>query len=156
MKKPFKKATALICAAMLTCSLAACGEKTETNETTATTAAATESVTTTAAEQATTAAVTEAVTDATTEAAKADASDSDIVGSWEYEGGGFTYTFNDDGTGVYDLVGSQMKFTYTAENGVLAITYEGADAPIELEYELSGDTLNVKDSMGSDTIYKRK
>ena len=49
-----------------------------------------------------------------------------------------------------------MKFTYTAENSVLSITYEDSTAPLQLEYVLSGDTLNIKDSAGSDTIYHRK
>ena len=88
--------------------------------------------------------------------AKAGATDNGLVGSWEYESGGFTYTFNSDASGVYDVAGTQMKFTYTAENSVLAITYEGSDAPMELEYELNGDILNVKDSAGNDTIYHRK
>ena len=55
-----------------------------------------------------------------------------------------------------DAAGTLMKFTYTAENSVLAITYDGSDAPMELEYELNGDILNVKDSAGNDTIYHRK
>ena len=36
------------------------------------------------------------------------------------------------------------------------ITDEDVDVPTELAYTIDGDTLNVKDSLGNDTIYKRK
>ena len=112
---------------------------------------------TTAEQPTTVAGTTEAQqSESATETAKAGAIDNGLVGSWEYESGGFTYTFTEDGSGVYDVAGTKMKFTYTAENSVLSITYEGSTAPMQLEYVLSGDTLNVKDSGGNDTIYHRK
>ena len=74
-----------------------------------------------------------------------------IVGDWEYESGGYTYHFNEDGTGTYM---DTMKLTYTEDNGKVTITYDGMDNSLEGTWE--GDTLNVKDSFGSDTIYKRK
>ncbi len=74
-----------------------------------------------------------------------------IVGDWEYENGGYTYHFNEDGTGTY--MGT-MKLTYTEDNGKVKITYDGMDNSLEGTWE--GDVLNVKDSFGSDTIYKRK
>lgn len=79
-----------------------------------------------------------------------------LIGQWEYESGGFIYTFNEDGTGEYDAAGSLMKFTYTLTDKVLSITYEGSDSSLDLNYELDGDVLNVIDSLGSDTIYNRK
>lgn len=164
MKSLFSKTAALLCAVLMAGSLTACGNKTETKETSeasAATSAEKQAVTATAgttAEQPTTVAGTteEQRSDSAAETAKADATDTGLVGSWEYESGGFTYTFNDDGSGVYDVAGNQMKFTYTAENSVLSITYEDTSAPTQLEYVLSGDTLNVKDSGGNDTIYHRK
>ena len=74
-----------------------------------------------------------------------------IVGDWVYENGGYTYHFNEDGTGTYM---DTMKLTYTEDNGKVKITFEGMDNSLEGTWE--GDTLNVKDSFGSDTIYKRK
>ena len=147
MKTAFFKVIAVMCAVMLVLSLAACGNNSTPAETEA---AAVEN-------DAAAPADTEAAP-ADTEAAPADdaAADTGIEGSWEYESGGYIYTFNADGTGTYDISGTIMNFTYTAEGGVLAITYEGSDAPMELEYEIDGDKLNVKDSMGSDTIYYRK
>ena len=164
MKSLFSKTAALICAVLMAGSLTACGNKSETKETSevsAATSAVQQAVTavdgTTAEQQTTVAGTTEEQrSDSAAETAKADATDTGLVGSWEYEIGGFTYTFNDDGSGVYDVAGTKMKFTYTAENSVLSITYEGSTAPTQLEYVLSGDTLNVKDSGGNDTIYHRK
>ena len=88
--------------------------------------------------------------------AAAESKKASIIGSWEYESGGYTYTFNEDGTGTYDTGGAVMKFTYEATDTELSITYEGNTEPMVLEYTLDGDTLNVKDSFGSDTIYNRK
>ena len=164
MKSLFSKTAALICAVLMAGSLTACGNKSETKETSevsAATSAVQQAVTavdgTTAEQQTTVAGTTEEQrSDSAAETAKADATDTGLVGSWEYEIGGFTYTFNSDGSGVYDVAGTQKKFTYTAENSVLSITYEGSTAPTQLEYVLSGDTLNVKDSGGNDTIYHRK
>ena len=80
-----------------------------------------------------------------------------IVGSWEYQGGGFIYTFNADGSGTYDLGGgSVMNFTYETTDTELSLLYDGNTDPMVLEYEINGDVLNVKDSFGSDTLYNRK
>ena len=175
MKSLFTKTAALVCAVLMAGSLTACGNKTETKETSeasATTSAVQQAVTaaagttpeqqttvagTTPEQQTTVAGTAEAQrSDSAAENPKADATDTGLVGSWEYESGGFTYTFNEDGSGVYDMAGTKMKFTYTAENSILSITYEGSTEPMQLEYILSGDTLNVKDSGGNDTIYHRK
>lgn len=78
-----------------------------------------------------------------------------IVGSWKYATGNYTYTFNEDGTGNYDTGGTKMEFTYTVEDGKLSILYTGNTAPFETEYSIDGDTLNVVDSLGNDTLYKR-
>lgn len=80
-----------------------------------------------------------------------------IVGTWEYNTGGYTYTFNEDGTGNYAYGESKMEFTYTAtEDGKLSILYTGNTDAFETTYTIDGNTLNIKDSFGSDTIYKRK
>ena len=79
-----------------------------------------------------------------------------LVGKWEYEGGGYTYTFNADGTGSYEYLGSKMEFTYTTEDNKLSILYTGNTTAFETEYSIDGNTLNIKDSFGSDTLYTRK
>ena len=150
MNSILAKSAALLCAVLMAGSLTACGNKTETKSS--------EASVTTSAQQQTTVDGTAKVqrSDLAAETEKANATDNGIEGSWEYESGGFIYTFSSDGSGVYDAAGTLMKFTYTAENSVLAITYDGSDAPMELEYVLNGDILNIKDSAGNDTIYHRK
>ena len=78
-----------------------------------------------------------------------------ILGSWKYQGADFTYTFNEDGTGNYNAVGTDMKFKYTIEGNQISILYEGSTAPFETKYSIDGDTLNVIDSLGNDTLYKK-
>ena len=132
----FSKTIAVVCAVLMIVSLAACGSsKTDgTNSTTSTTDSKADSAASTAEP----------------------AGNSDILGSWEYESGGYTYTFNEDGTGVYDLGTSKMEFTYEVTDTELSILYTGNTDPMVLEYEIDGNKLDVKDSFGSDTIYIKK
>ena len=115
--------------------------------------------TTTAAPETTTVAASEeasATTQAeTTKAAKKVSND--IVGSWKNNdyGSDFIYTFNADGTGKYDAAGTIMEFTYTTSGKKLSILYTGNTTPFETEYSVKGDTLNVIDSIGNDTLYKK-
>ncbi len=157
MKKSICIIIALICASVLVLSLTSCGETTEKKETASVseTASASETASEKAESSETKAESSSASSKSTSSKSQASA-DKELVGSWEYESGGFTYIFNADGTGTYDVAGQKMKFTYEADGSTLSILYDGNTAPMKLEYELSGDTLNVKDSTGSDTIYKRK
>ena len=66
-----------------------------------------------------------------------------IVGTWTYELGGYTST-------------TKMEITYKTERNMLSIMYKNSTAPLELEYSIDGDTLNVIDSFGNDTLYKRQ
>ena len=79
-----------------------------------------------------------------------------IVGTWKYDGGDYTYHFNEDGTGDYSYYSTKMEFTYKTEGNKLSITCKGSTAAFETEYSIDGDTLNVKDSFGKDTLYKRQ
>lgn len=151
MKAITIKIISLICALFLMISLASCGAKNDAKETTA----PTESATVSTATEAPAPAKTEAVIE--TEA-KASA-DNGLVGSWDFaELSGMVYTFNADGTGSYDMFGEVMNFTYETDGSTLKLTFtdEDVDVPTELAYTIDGDTLNVKDSLGNDTIYKRK
>ncbi len=82
--------------------------------------------------------------------------DSSLVGSWEYETGGFTYVFNKDGTGKYDLGSSVMEFTWTTNGNKLSIFYEDTDVPFETTYKIDGKTLTIKDSLDEDVKYIKK
>lgn len=159
MKNLSGKILTVLCAAALMISLASCAGKTETKE-------KSEAQTAVASAETKAETVVETQAEASAEA-KASSSEkktsenkksanSGIIGSWEYEDGGFIYTFKSDGTGTYDAMGNKMKFTYEDTGSKLKIKYKDVDENMELEYELKGDILNVKDSGGNDTIYKRK
>ncbi len=79
-----------------------------------------------------------------------------IVGSWKYENGDYMYTFKEDGTGEYSYYSTKMEFTYKTEGDKLSITYKGSTAPFETTYKIDGDTLNVNDSFGKGTSYKKQ
>ena len=93
-------------------------------------------------------AITEAPVDASGE------TDEALIGTWEYEDGGFSYVFNDDGTGTYVLEGSDdMTFTWGADGSTVSITYDGSTSPTNLEYSIDGDQLTIIDSFGSPVVY---
>ena len=76
-----------------------------------------------------------------------------IIGKWENKTSpSYVYTFNEDGTGDY----SGVKFTYTAEDNNISITYESSSVPFKSTYEIKDNQLNIKDSFGNDTIYIKK
>ena len=80
-----------------------------------------------------------------------------LVGNWKNDsyGTSFIYTFNEDGTGKYDAAGTIMEFTYTTDGNQISILYTGNTEAFETEYSIDGDTLNVKDSVGKDTLYQK-
>ena len=77
-----------------------------------------------------------------------------IVGKWAQ--GKFIYTFNEDKTCQYDASGTIMKCTYKIDGDKISILYDGNTLPFETTFSIDGDTLNVKDSLGNDTLYKRQ
>ena len=79
-----------------------------------------------------------------------------IIGSWEYETGGYTYTFNDDGTGSYAVGENKMEFTYKDNGKAVEILYTGNTDASTYEYKIDGDMLIIKDSLGNDVKYKKK
>lgn len=80
-----------------------------------------------------------------------------LVGSWKYDGSlNYVYTFNEDGTGKYDAAGTIMEFTYKTEGNKISILYKGNTVSFDTEFSINGDTLNVKDSLGKDTLYKKQ
>lgn len=81
-----------------------------------------------------------------------------VVGTWSTKLGSYnyTYTFNENGTGAYDIEGSKLEFTYTVDKDKITINYDGNTVPFETTFEINGNKLNMKDSLGNDTIYTRK
>ena len=85
-------------------------------------------------------------------------SNKEIVGQWKNDeyGYDFTYTFNEDGTGEYDAAGTIMKFKYTIDGNKITFKYTDEDIDnLDTTFSIDGDTLNVKDSNGEDTLYKK-
>lgn len=79
-----------------------------------------------------------------------------LVGSWEYESGGYTYTFNEDGTGSYDAAGKEMDFTYTDNGDSITFSYEDTTEPSTYDYRIEDEVLYIKDSLDNDVKYIKK
>ncbi len=91
-------------------------------------------------------------------------SSNSIVGVWKYydpafadQDINFTYTFNADGTGVYDAAGTILPFTYEINGQNIKITMQEStySGDFNTTFEIVGDKLNIKDSGNTDTIYQR-
>ncbi|MBE6835295.1 MAG: hypothetical protein E7515_03480 [Ruminococcaceae bacterium] len=79
-----------------------------------------------------------------------------IIGSWVYSGGGYTYTFNKDGTGSYTAGSTVMEFTYEDDGSTVKILYKGNTVPNEFAYTIKGKTLSIEDSFGDKVEYTKK
>ena len=80
-----------------------------------------------------------------------------LEGMWQSEQlSDYIYTFRADGTGQYDMAGKVLALEYTTDEGKITLSFlEEGYTPVTLEYILDGDRLNIKDSFGKDTFYKR-
>ena len=83
---------------------------------------------------------------------------SEVVGQWASEkyDGVFIYTFNEDGTGTYELGETKKSFTWETEDSKITILYDGDMKAFEAEYRVEDNKLILKDSMGNDTVYTKK
>ena len=84
-----------------------------------------------------------------------------LIGDWVYFDGTKTrsdiyYTFKDDKNGTYNFGGGTRNFTYTIADKKITILYDGDTNSSSYEYQLEDDTFTIKDSFGSNIIYKRK
>ena len=77
-----------------------------------------------------------------------------IVGKWAL--GSYVYTFNEDKTCQYDAAGTIMKCTYEIDGDNISILYEGNTMSWDTTFEIKDNKLNIKDSMGQDTIYEKQ
>ena len=78
-----------------------------------------------------------------------------LVGSWEHKSG-YTYTFNEDGTGKYSYDSRFMEFTYKDKGNEVEILYTGNTNSSTFEYKIEGKKLIIKDSFGTDVEYIKK
>ena len=81
-----------------------------------------------------------------------------LTGSWSTSDGRYTYTFNADSTGKYEIFSGStvMDFTYSATAEELSILYTDRPEPLVLPYTIEGDTLNVTDSFGAVVAYTKQ
>lgn len=150
MKPILLKMTALMCVILLIALLTACAKKADTGEANADHSATTDSI----------ASVTEAPTAIATQPLipnDTDPSTVKLIGTWDYkEISGYQYTFNEGGIGYYNSLGQVANFTYSADETTLIIVYEDTETPVELEYEIVGNSLNIKDPYDVITTYIRQ
>ena len=80
-----------------------------------------------------------------------------LAGTWKYRySDTFTYTFSEDGTGVYDKMGTPVPFVYQFASGKLTIRFlDTKGSVVTHECFLSGSSMNIKDQLGGDSIYTR-
>ena len=78
-----------------------------------------------------------------------------VVGTWE--GDDYTYTFNDDGTGIQQIGEISVSITsYEAKDGKLSITisFLGTEETDEYTYSIKKNVLSLSD--GNNTIELNK
>lgn len=78
-----------------------------------------------------------------------------IVGSWNYQG--FVYTFNEDKTGTYSLLGdTEMQFTYEMTPDTLKILFKDNTSPMNVAYKLTATGLTITDYFGKEIPYVKE
>ena len=88
-----------------------------------------------------------------TEAGSPETDISALIGQWQHESG-YTYRFEEDGTGAYTLGDEAMAFTYERKGDTLSILFEGSTVPMELPFSIDGETLTVIDHFGKEVPYQ--
>ncbi len=66
-----------------------------------------------------------------------------------------SYTFNQDGTGQYELLGEKLDLTYKTNGNILSIMFAGQNVPMDVEYTVNAQALTMKDVNGNDVVYHR-
>ena len=67
-----------------------------------------------------------------------------------------TYTFNENGTGTYEIWGEVINFTYTVFGNELSIIYEEKYPPRKFEITVDDEALTIIDEKtGAQTILDR-
>lgn len=80
--------------------------------------------------------------------------DAKLVGTW-YHYSGDSYTFREDGTGVYRVATGEQNFTYMTSENRLTFQFEGNDTQILTTYVIDGRNLVITTSKGRDVpLYK--
>lgn len=82
-----------------------------------------------------------------------------VIGEWRSNSAtehNYKYTFNINGTGIYEYYGTQVPFEYEDKGDKLIITFEGNAVASEFEYRIEEKNLIIKDNSGNDVIYSKQ
>ncbi len=81
-----------------------------------------------------------------------------LVGKFEAAGlSGLFYTFNEDGTGEYELFGEVIKLNYSVKDGKLVIEFHSDEmGTMTVDYKIDETKLSMKDITGNYVDYMRK
>ena len=92
----------------------------------------------------------------TTEAAPATPQpDSALLGTWENTEQKMTFTFNEDGNGVYTASSTEFKFTFVDNGSSLELNFASM-GPQSSTYTLDGDKLIITDSANNTIAFTKK
>lgn len=90
---------------------------------------------------------------------------SKIVGTWTHKSDSVlgislsqTYTFNSDGTGKCNLLGTDINFTYTVKDDVVTIksTVLGTESSADYTVAFDGNILKMTDASGDTVEYTKQ
>ncbi|MCL2402752.1 MAG: DUF5640 domain-containing protein [Coriobacteriia bacterium] len=80
----------------------------------------------------------------------------DIYGTWLRDSDSeTTYTFNEDGTGAFDIGFAVLDFDWTADSDAITIVNEDQNVNDTLEFSVDGDTLTLTNSSGDSETYTK-
>ena len=100
---------------------------------------------------------TDSKTESTDESSEVSSPRSVFVGKWASEdyNGSFIYTFNEDGTGNYDMMGSELDFKYSVDSDkIMTITFTAEGyTPMNVAYTIEGDKLTISDTLGTKNVF---
>ena len=92
----------------------------------------------------------------TTEAASATPQpDSALLGTWESDEDGSSFTFSEDGNGSYTLNSAEYKFTFVDNGSSLELNF-AAMGPQSSTYTIDGDKLSITDSGNTTKVFTKK
>lgn len=77
-----------------------------------------------------------------------------LIGKWKRSG--YSYTFNEDKTCEYVVLGLRKECSYEVSDDKLIISYEGTNSSFEYKYKIEKNVLHIYDSLGSNIEYTKE
>jgi len=80
----------------------------------------------------------------------------DIYGTWLRDSDSeTTYTFNEDGTGAFDIGFAVLDFDWTVDSDTITIVNEDQNVSDTLEFSVDGDSLTLTNASGDSETYTK-